>query len=131
MQVSCFAEEKMMCESIVENMTSSDPLEFRMAGAVPSDFEGYREINDMVRVVHMYFRMRMRQPRIAEVLHIPQTRVSRLLQRAEDEGIIRFEFNLPVLNELSALLAERFSLRDTIVIPSVPPELLKNVLGRM
>ncbi|MFD0516707.1 XRE family transcriptional regulator [Paractinoplanes durhamensis] len=50
---------------------------------------GTDQIRLLTKVARMYHERGMRQPQIAQQLHISQPRVSRLLKRAVDLGIVR------------------------------------------
>ena len=71
----------------------------------------------MVRVAKMYYQHGVRQPRIAELLHLSQAKVSRLLKRAEELGIVRVTIHEPLgyFSELEEGLVERYGLADAVV----------------
>jgi len=72
----------------------------------------------MVRVARMYYEHGDRQPQIAEQLHISQAKVSRLLKRAEEVGIIRVAIQEPRdgHSDLEEALTVRYGLADAIVV---------------
>jgi len=72
----------------------------------------------MVRVTRMYYERGMRQPEIAEHLGISQAKISRLLNRAREDGIVRITVSIPqgVYSDLEENLIQKFSLRDAIVV---------------
>lgn len=78
------------------------------------------ELRMIARVARMYYEWGMRQTEIANQLGLSQTTVSRLLGRAEGEGIIRISINLPqgVYTEVEEALVKKFNLRDAIVVDS-------------
>lgn len=78
------------------------------------------ELRMIARVARMYYEWEMRQTEIANQLGLSQTTVSRLLGRAEGEGIIRISINLPqgVYTEVEEALVKKFNLRDAIVVDS-------------
>ena len=78
------------------------------------------ELRMIARVARMYYEWGMRQKEIANQLGLSQTTVSRLLSRAEGEGIIRISVNLPqgVYTEVEETLVKKFNLRDAIVVDS-------------
>ncbi|HEV8712273.1 MAG TPA: sugar-binding domain-containing protein [Candidatus Binatia bacterium] len=61
---------------------------------------GRTEYADMVEIARLYFDQEIPQQEIAERLHIPQATVSRLLQRAKVEGIVRHIISPPPLSRL-------------------------------
>ncbi len=71
----------------------------------------------LTKVARMYHEHGMRQPRIAEQLHISQPRVSRLLKQAAELGIVRTTVVTPagVHAELEEQIEQRFGLRDVVV----------------
>lgn len=71
----------------------------------------------MVRVARMYYEHGDRQPQIAEKLHISQAKVSRLLKRAEDLGIVRVTIHEPLggHSDLEEALVSRYGLSDAVV----------------
>lgn len=71
----------------------------------------------MVRVARMYYEQGQRQPQIAEQLHISQAKVSRLLKRAEELGIVRVTIHEPLggYSDLEEALVARYGLADAVV----------------
>ncbi|GII81266.1 DNA-binding transcriptional regulator [Sphaerisporangium rufum] len=71
----------------------------------------------LTKVARMYHEHGMRQPQIAEQLHISQPRVSRLLKQATELGIVRTTVVTPsgVHAELEERIERRFGLRDVVV----------------
>lgn len=76
----------------------------------------------MVRVARMYYEHGARQPQIAEQLHLSQAKVSRLLKRAEDLGIVRVTIHEPLggHSELEEQLVARYHLADAVVAEANP-----------
>ena len=74
----------------------------------------------VVRVARMYHELGMRQTDIARELHISQPRVSRLLKRAAQEGIIRTVVSAPegTYTSLEERVEERYGLAECIVVDS-------------
>lgn len=72
----------------------------------------------MTRVARMYHELQMRQGDIARELHISQPRVSRLLKRASEVGIVRTTVVLPhgVHTDLEEQLETRYGLLQAIVV---------------
>ena len=71
----------------------------------------------MVRVARMYHERGLRQPEIAEQLHVSQAKVSRLLKRAGELGIVRVTVHEPLggNSDIEEKLAARYHLADVVV----------------
>ncbi|MFI6076387.1 sugar-binding transcriptional regulator [Actinoplanes sp. NPDC051343] len=89
------------------------------AGADP-----YSAASDHIRlltkVARMYHERGLRQPQIAEHLHISQPRVSRLLKQAVAAGIVRTVVITPrgVHSELEEAVEQRYGLAEVVVADS-------------
>ncbi len=72
----------------------------------------------MARIARMYHDRGMRQSQIAAELHVSQARVSRLLKRAEEVGIVRTTVVLPpgVHTDLEENLELGYGLEEVIVV---------------
>lgn len=72
----------------------------------------------LARVARMYHERGLRQGDIARELHISQPRVSRLLKRAAEIGIVRTTVALPagVYTDLEEELEQRFGLDQVVVV---------------
>lgn len=72
----------------------------------------------MAKIARMYHERGMRQSEIADELHVSQPRVSRLLKRAAEVGIVRTTVALPpgVRTDLEEALEERFGLGEAVVV---------------
>src|SRR5690349_18308412 len=79
---------------------------------VPSD-----QVRLLTKVARMYHERGMRQPQIAEQLHISQPRVSRLLKRAGELGIVCTTVVSPrgVHAELEERLEKAYALVEVVV----------------
>ena len=82
------------------------------------------ELRLMAKVGRMYYVQGLRQVEITDRLHIHQSTVSRLLKRAEKEGIVRITFSAPkgLHTELEDALQTTFALREAIVVDSIDDE---------
>lgn len=71
----------------------------------------------VTRVARMYHEQRLKQPQIAELLHVSQAKVSRLLKKAEELGIVRVMIVPPPggHSELEEALVSRYGLLDAVV----------------
>jgi DNA-binding transcriptional regulator LsrR (DeoR family) len=81
---------------------------------------GRTEYADMVEIARLYFDQEIPQQEISARLHIPQATVSRLLQRAKAEGIVRHIISPPPLSRLQVdTLAKLKSkgMQDVRVVP--------------
>jgi DNA-binding transcriptional regulator LsrR (DeoR family) len=76
------------------------------------------ELRLVVRVARMYYEWGKKQTDIAEQLGLSQSTVSRLLNLAKEENIIRISVNVPagVHTELEEELVRQYQLRDAIVV---------------
>src|SRR3989337_3232274 len=85
---------------------------------VSGDLGSARELRQMVQCLELHYRQQKHQKEIAQALGISSSKVSRLLKRAFEEGLIRVELDLPLNPRLGAALVERFGLRDAVVVPA-------------
>ena len=78
----------------------------------------------IVQVARMYHEQDMTQPAIADRLGISQSRVSRWLKQAVETGIVRTVVLPPdgVFPELEEQLAERYGLRQALVVETAPDD---------
>ena len=76
------------------------------------------QVRLLTRVARLYHERGMRQPQIAQMLEMSQTRVSRLLRRAVEVGIIRTSVVTPpgVHAELEECIEARFGLREVVAV---------------
>ncbi|GAA3769048.1 sugar-binding transcriptional regulator [Plantactinospora mayteni] len=89
------------------------------------------QIRLVAKVARMYHERNMRQTTIADELHISQARVSRLLKRATDIGIVRTIVSLPVgvHTDLEEALERRYGLREAVVVEASGTDDLLPALG--
>ncbi|MGH3168930.1 MAG: sugar-binding transcriptional regulator [Trebonia sp.] len=79
----------------------------------------------VTKVAKLYHESRLRQPEISERLNLSQSRVSRLLKQAVDEGIVRTVVVSPdgLYSDIEQALTEKYGLIDaTIAEPLVDDE---------
>jgi DNA-binding transcriptional regulator LsrR (DeoR family) len=76
------------------------------------------ELRLMTKVARMYYEENMRQSDIASQLGLSQATISRLFNRAREEGVVRITVTNPkgVYVELEKELMGRYGLRDVIVV---------------
>lgn len=82
------------------------------------------ELRLMAKVARMYYTQGMRQTEICERLNIHQSTVSRVLKRAEREGIVRITVSLPAgtHTELEDALQSKFGLDEAVVVDCLEDE---------
>ncbi len=82
------------------------------------------ELRLMAKVARLYYGAGLRQTEITERLNIHQSTVSRLLRRAEKEGIVRITLSMPsgLHPELEDALQSAYGLREAIVVDSIEQE---------
>jgi DNA-binding transcriptional regulator LsrR (DeoR family) len=75
------------------------------------------ELRTIARVAQLYYEDRLKQAQISERLHVSQATVSRLLKRAEEEGVVRVTIVAPrgTYPEFESALRERYRLNEAIV----------------
>jgi DNA-binding transcriptional regulator LsrR (DeoR family) len=87
----------------------------------------------LVRASWYYYKSKLTQKEVGDKLNLSRQRVQRLLDEARQKGIIQVEIESPLANLLSieeALIKEH-SLKDAVVVPSVPSENgLRDSLGQ-
>lgn len=87
----------------------------------------------VTRVARMYHEQGLKQPQIADLLHVSQAKVSRLLKRAEDMGIVRVVIVPPAggHSELEEALVSRYGLLDAVVAdaPSGDAKAITSAVG--
>ena len=82
------------------------------------------ELRLIAKVAHMYYVQGLRQNDIVERLNIHQSTVSRLLKRAEREGIVRISVTPPtgVHSELEQALESRFGVKEALIVDCIGDE---------
>ncbi|RCK69652.1 sugar-binding transcriptional regulator [Desertihabitans brevis] len=75
------------------------------------------QVRLMTKIAHLYHEQNLRQNEIAAMLHISQAKVSRLLKRASEVGIVRTVVVLSqgVHTDLERALEERYGLLEAVV----------------
>ena len=76
------------------------------------------EVRLITKVAYLYYMQRQKQSDIAKQLDISQATVSRVLKRAEEEGIVRISVNVPtgVYTQLESDLCARYGLKAAIIV---------------
>ena len=82
------------------------------------------ELRLMAKVARMYYTQGLRQTEICQRLNIHQSTVSRVLSRAEREGIVRTTVSLPpgTHTEVEEALQTAFALDEAVVVDSIDDE---------
>lgn len=93
------------------------------------------KIKKVVDAAKMYYILDYNQNEIAKTLGVSRPTVSRLLQLAKTEGIVKIEITDPTedSNELSTQLEQKFGLKKVLVtaIPQYEDHIIKDYLGEM
>ena len=87
-------------------------------GGQPDQLDSADEqVRLITKVARMYHERGLRQSQIAEQLHVSQPRVSRLLKRATDLGIVRTSVIAPrgVHSALEEQVEQKYALREVVV----------------
>src|ERR1041385_1436338 len=92
------------------------------------------ELRLLVKVSKLYYEDNYTQEQIVERLHLSPSKVSRLLQRARDEGIVQITVLSPngIMSDLESRLETRFHLEEVIVVEarsSDPQSVVSRQLG--
>jgi DNA-binding transcriptional regulator LsrR (DeoR family) len=84
----------------------------------------FDELRLLVKVARMYYQHGLRQAEITERLNVHQSTVSRLLKRAQKEGIVRITVSVPpgAHPDLEETLQTTYGLREAIVVDSIEDE---------
>ncbi|WP_119066286.1 sugar-binding transcriptional regulator [Aggregatilinea lenta] len=92
------------------------------------------DIRLLSKVSKLYYERHLTQQQIAERLHLSRSKVSRLLQQAELQGIVQISVVMPSggYSQLENELEARFGLKEAIVVDvedGVSPEMRMTTLG--
>lgn len=82
------------------------------------------ELRLLARVAQLYYEKGANQAAIAEQLDLSQATVSRLLKRAQTEGIVRITVSMPpgIYTDLEDALLEKYRLKEVIVVDCPAPD---------
>ena len=82
------------------------------------------ELRLLAKVARLYYGAGLRQSEITDRLNVHQSTVSRLLKRAEKEGIVRVTFSMPsgLHPDLEDELQTQYGLREAIVVDAIDAE---------
>ena len=92
------------------------------------------ELRLLARVAQLYYKKGANQSAIADQLDLSQATVSRLLKRAQSEGIVRITVSMPpgIYTDLEDALLEKYRLKEAIVVDCQTPdneEAIQQALG--
>ncbi|HEY3436241.1 MAG TPA: sugar-binding transcriptional regulator [Actinotalea sp.] len=89
------------------------------------------QVRLMAKVARMYHERGMRQSEIAAELHVSQPRVSRLLKRAVETGVVRTTVNLPtgVHTDLEDELEALYGISEAVIVDAGDEEEPLRALG--
>ncbi|MEH7415196.1 sugar-binding transcriptional regulator [Neobacillus drentensis] len=91
------------------------------------------KLNKVIEAAKLYYLLDYNQNEIAKKLGVSRPTVSRMLQQAKSEGIVRISIMDPTENveNLAAQLEEKYHLKKVIVasIPQYEDHIIKNYLG--
>lgn len=88
--------------------------------------------NLMLRAVWMYYNENLTHAEIARKLHTSRVKITRLLQKARDEGLVEIRIlkPLPVIYDLARRIEAVFGVDEVVVAPSGPsPDDSLNAVG--
>ena len=93
------------------------------------------ENDTLIRAVWYYYNLDMTQEQVARKLGVSRQKAQRLLQEAKKKGLVKVMIKSPEVNLLGIEeeLKKEYSLKDAVVIPSLPSEAedeLRDSLGR-
>ncbi|PFO04229.1 RNA polymerase subunit sigma-70 [Bacillus sp. AFS076308] len=93
------------------------------------------KLNKVIEAAKLYYLLDYNQNDIAKILGVSRPTVSRLLQQAKSEGIVKISIMDPTENveNLASQLEKKFHLKKAIVasIPQYEEHIIKNYLGEM
>ncbi len=90
------------------------------------------ETDLLTRMAWLYYKENMTQDDIAKRLNLSRSKVVRLLQKANDEGIVHFHITGPLNNclHIEQELKSVFALEDAMVVPVGQCEEIRETLGK-
>lgn len=82
------------------------------------------DLRFLAQIASLYYERKLRQAEIGHQLDLSQASVSRLLRRAEQEGIVRITVQRPFgsFPELETAIRERYGLKDVVVAAATVDE---------
>ena len=89
------------------------------------------QLRFLTKIAIMYHQDGLKQSEIAAKLHIAQARVSRMLQQAEEVGIVRVTVTAPLgINvELERALERKYGMQEVVVAQAFDDSLVTNTIG--
>lgn len=84
----------------------------------------------MIQVSHMYYELNMTQQQIANDLGISRMSISRILQRARDEGIVSIKINYEgAFLDIEKRIIEKYGIKNAVVCVNEGEDILKDILA--
>jgi DNA-binding transcriptional regulator LsrR (DeoR family) len=94
----------------------------------------WEERRQLVKVATLYYMEGWTQEQIAKKIGVSRPIISKLLQKAKDEGIVEFFIKDESAHtvELEQKLVNHYGLKDAVVVPTVglTPDMVKRAVGR-
>lgn len=86
----------------------------------------------MTRAAWYYYNLDLTQSEVASELNISRQKVQRLIQKAKDMGIVQIQVSHPDVRilEVERDLTEKYSLENSIVVPSIKDEDVLESIGK-
>jgi len=86
----------------------------------------------ITRIAWLYYKEGLKQSRIAATLGLSRSKVGRLLQKAQEDGIVQFQVLGTTSNclEIEKKLIDLFDLQDTVVVPTVSENKIRESLAK-
>lgn len=74
----------------------------------------------MIRAAWLYYHHNMTHHQIAQRLHLSRVKITRMLQKARETGVVEIKINypLPISLQLSEQLEEQFGLKEAVIVSS-------------
>jgi len=86
----------------------------------------------LIRIANMYYEQNKTQKEIADALGTSRMKISRLLQKCREEGVIEIKINYEDgYVELEDKIKEKYKLKDVIITPYYEGERLKQLLAEL
>jgi deoxyribonucleoside regulator len=84
----------------------------------------------MIQVSHMYYELNMTQQQIANQLGISRMSISRILQKARDEGVVSIKINYEgAFLDIEKKIVEKYGIKDAVICVNEGEDVLKDILA--
>jgi DNA-binding transcriptional regulator LsrR (DeoR family) len=85
----------------------------------------------LIKIAYMYYEEGRTQRQISEHLNCSRMQVSRYLQRAREEGIVRISIDYGgTFPDMERMMREKFDLKEVVIVPYDKTSLLKRTLAQ-